>query len=176
MHSNLHPTHRMKEKDTTEEDYLQELSPTLFPKRKDFERTAPDGYFDSLSGKVLSKSGIEEANGKGKIFHILNYRNLAIAAGLALLLASIAYLRSQSNGATQTGRAIATVTTDSSASELLGMDDQSYVTLLSDELIYEAYNDDQYATISLNEELNDEMLVEYLISEGVSYDLLFEME
>ncbi|MGB6035156.1 MAG: hypothetical protein WBG42_02725, partial [Cryomorphaceae bacterium] len=87
----------MSEQGNNDKEFLKDLAPSLFSEEMEKKREIPEGYFDSLEDQVMAKIKHEEVEEpKGKVRRLINYRNLSIAAGLALLLALIPLLKENS--------------------------------------------------------------------------------
>lgn len=166
----MHLKNEMNPQDQSENDFLRELSPALFEQKPNVDDTPPEGYFDEFPDRLMAR--IENENQKTnhrKIPAYINFRTLSIAAGLALILALIPYFKSvyQSDNATTETIASTYITTDKIDNEVLA----NYID-----------TEDLYATVDLDNtelsfpgsEVNSEVIIDYLMDEGVTDQLLLE--
>ena len=87
----------MKQDENTENEFLSELSPRLFNKKIAVKADPPEGYFDTFPEKMKNRIAFENVKStpkQGKLLKFVNYRNLAIAAGFALILSLLPFLKS----------------------------------------------------------------------------------
>jgi len=150
-----------------DKDYLKELAPRLFSKEMDEKREIPEGYFDALEDRVMSKIKQEEVvEPEGKVRRLINYRNLSVAAGLALLMALIPFLKDS--------------TLDQTAAvefELESISEDAAQLYLAEEydlesIVYDLDQED--ITLSEEEELSEEEILNYLIDSEISESLIYE--
>jgi len=150
-----------------DKDYLKELAPRLFSKEMDEKREIPEGYFDALEDRVMSKIKQEEVvEPEGKVRRLINYRNLSVAAGLALLMALIPFLKDS--------------TPDQTAAvefELESISENAAQLYLAEEydlesIVYDLDQED--ITLSEEEELSEEEILNYLIDSEISESLIYE--
>ena len=81
----------MDKKKHSEDEFLEELAPRLFEKRIEVKPKAPEGYFTNLEEQIRSKIESEPVAPKGKVISLINFKNLAVAASVAVLLALVPY-------------------------------------------------------------------------------------
>jgi hypothetical protein len=157
----------MSQQDKNEKDYLKELAPRLFSKKMDVEREVPHGYFDSIENQVLSKiDRDDELEPKGKIRLLINFRNLSIAAGLALLMALIPLLKDTNPAETasiQSG--LQSISED--AAQLYLAEEYDLESIVAD-IAFESID------ISEDEGLTEEEILNYLLDSEISESLLHE--
>ncbi|HKL03307.1 MAG TPA: hypothetical protein VJ911_06505 [Cryomorphaceae bacterium] len=149
--------------ESSENEYLKELSPKLFETKVKRTDAAPDGYFDDLPEKVMAN--IDAIEGHQTISGArINWRNLGIAAGLAIAI-----------GAVQFFKPFGESSPDQSASaDLTEISTEEIETYLEESDIYEIYvlEDAEATAITANPE--DDEITDYLLAEGVSNELLYE--
>lgn len=158
----------MKKEETNENEFLQELSPKLFDKRLTNNPSPPEGYFDGLADSVMNKIDAE-ANRKrrGKLIRIVNYKNIAIAAGIAVILALIPYLKS-TNGDPVSETQIAAITIPANTE----IDDLT--AYLDENDLYGALENEGFENLSIDPEITEDQIIDYLLLEDINEDLLFE--
>ena len=150
-----------------DKDYLKELAPRLFSKEMDEKREIPEGYFDALEDRVMSKIKQEEVvEPEGKVRRLINYRNLSVAAGLALLMALIPFLKDSTLDQTAAGEF-----------ELESISEDAAQLYLAEEydlesIVYDLDQED--ITLSEEEELSEEEILNYLIDSEISESLIYE--
>ncbi|HKL39831.1 MAG TPA: hypothetical protein VJ894_04085 [Cryomorphaceae bacterium] len=150
-----------------DKDYLKELAPRLFSKEMDEKREIPEGYFDALEDRVMSKIKQEEVvEPEGKVRRLINYRNLSVAAGLALLMALIPFLKDSTLDQTNAGEF-----------ELESISEDAAQLYLAEEydlesIVYDLDQED--ITLSEEEELSEEEILNYLIDSEISESLIYE--
>lgn len=164
----------MNTNDKNEEDYLKDLAPNLFNEELEREKQLPDGYFEGLENRVLAK--IKDGNSdlpKGRLRSPVNYRNLAIAAGFALLLALSPFLWNMINDGS----------TDIQSSEMDSLEnlDENEVSLYLaeeydvDEWLYTELKESEIERIKLpNEDISDEEIIDYLLESDLSEKMILE--
>jgi hypothetical protein len=157
--------------DNNDREYLKELAPRLFSKEMDGTREIPEGYFDSLEGQVMAKINSETGSEPaGKVRSLINFRNLSIAAGLALLLALIPLLQ-ENNG--------------QDASELTASFDNQLETISEDAAalyLAEEYDLESIAMdieldeteVSSDDDLTEDEILNYLLDSEISESALYE--
>lgn len=157
----------MSQQDKNEKDYLKELAPHLFSKEMDAEHDVPEGYFDSIENQVLSKIDNDAAlEPKGKVRSLINFRNLSIAAGLALLMALIPLLNDTNLAETasiQSG--LQSISED--AAQLYLAEEYDLESIAAD-IAFESID------ISDDEGLTEEEILNYLLDSEISESLLYE--
>ena len=153
-----------------EKDYLKDLAPHLFREDLEKEREVPEGYFDGLEDRVLAKVRSEEREPeKGKIRRLINYRSVAIAAGLALILALVPYLM-QKEEAAEIAKEVDFEKVEEETAALYLAEEYDM-----DEIFYSELAEDIPEEVYLSEEgLDDEVLMEYLMENDISETLILE--
>ena len=153
-----------------EKDYLKDLAPHLFREDLEKEREVPEGYFDGLEDRVLAKVRSEEREPeKGKIRRLINYRSVAIAAGLALILALVPYLM-QKEDAAEIAKEVDFEKVEEETAALYLAEEYDM-----DEIFYSELAEDIPEEVYLSEEgLDDEVLMEYLMENDISETLILE--
>jgi len=150
-----------------DKEYLKDLAPRLFSKEMDEKREIPEGYFDALEDQVMAKIKSEKASEPaGKVRSLINFRNLSIAAGLALLIALFPFLKDS--------------TPDQTAAvefELESISENAAQLYLAEEydlesIVYDLDQED--ITLSEEEELSEEEILNYLIDSEISESLIYE--
>ena len=150
-----------------DKEYLKELAPRLFSKEMDEKREIPEGYFDALDDRVMAKiNEEEEVEPKGKVRRLINFRNLSIAAGLALLMALIPFLKDSTPVQTATVKV-----------ELESISEDSAALYLAEEYDLESIAADielDETEVTLDEDLTEEEIVNYLLDSELSESDLYE--
>lgn len=157
----------MKKEENNENEFLQELSPLLFDKRIAIDAEPPQGYFDDLNDKIKYRIISEEAKknrGGAKIIQFINVRNLAIAAGIAVIIALIPFFTSNNIDQKQTSELI--INPETTLAELNEYFNESD--------LYSAF-EAQSLNLSEVKNLNEDEIIDYLIREDYNEELLFEM-
>jgi len=160
----------MSENDKNEKEYLRDLAPNFFNEKLDREREVPRGYFENLESEVLKKIQVSQDQSTPER-RIVNYRNLSIAAGLAILLAVIPFLEdifeSSSDEITDTpAEAIST-----------GSISENDVALyIADEYDLESIAMDYDLELEPDTKgsLTDEEILDYLIDSEISESLIYD--
>lgn len=166
----MHLRDDMTPQDKNENEFMRELSPTLFDQKQRAEDTSPEGYFEEFPDRMMAR--IENENTKESRRHIpsyVNYRPLSIAAGLALILALIPYFKTVLQG-------------DKGTTETISSTNISIKEMDSDVLASYIDTEDLYATIDLqNNSLSlpqpntdSDAIIDYLIDEGMTDQLFLE--
>lgn len=158
----------MKNEENSEIEFLKELSPVLFEKKIAVDANPPEGYFDTLGEKITSKIRQDDSVKTGSEFSIgrfINFRNLALAAGVAVILALVPFFRSNTIDTAQlTELAINPEIEIAEISEYIDESD-----------LYDVFESDEISNFSISENLNDDEIINYLIREDFSEQLLLEM-
>jgi hypothetical protein len=161
----------MSEERNTEDEFLKELAPELMAFKESKSEDPPEGYFEGFTDPLMDKLKSEKRP-EAKVISLINVRNFAIAAALALILASIPFLKtylSDGNNPQNTGIQLSALTlSDSSAAEEIFIDGYD------DELIYETIDEDELADIPLSDEWNGEIITEYLMEADIENELIIE--
>lgn len=174
-----HPMSDMGAKESQEEEaaYLKEIAPKLFAEKHKVSAEAPDGYFQGLHARIAERAKAGELSNatkhteKAGVMRYMNVQNLAIAAGLAVILALVPVLNHLITG----GNSPQTQTT--------GLDDYDPDEVL--ELLYEDWADEEWLLAELAgdefipelipAEISAEDIEQYLIENDISEDFLFEI-
>jgi hypothetical protein len=159
----------MHENDQHEEEYLKEMAPILFGKKHEPRQDAPQGYFEALPEKVLQRIAAEKPT-KGRIFQLINFRNLAIAAGFALVLAALSFLQNYSNERNETHVQVSYAEIDFSDDATMDV----LAEMIDSDIVYaSALSADQY-TWEINEDIDDLDIVDFISEEGLSEEVLYD--
>jgi predicted small metal-binding protein len=161
----------MSDKDQKqEEEYLRDLAPHLH-EMKHRETRIPEGYFESLEGRVMARihSGTEE--GKGKVVPLLNFRKLAIAAGLAVILALVPVIKKMFTENTPPATSSHFAMANFSDEEVMAYLEED---LPSDDLLYEELPVEDLEIGGFQEDLSDDDIINYLLEEDLSENLILE--
>jgi hypothetical protein len=165
----------MNEDPHNEQAYLEEIAPLLFGKKHRIQDHAPEGYFDGLSAKlqerIVKEEGQEAARKSPQGF--FNFQNLAIAAGLAVLLALIPLLRQLIAGEEESPAYTQSLVTDGTDADLVF--DLVYEPWMDEAWIMTAMEEDSLTPVYFSDRIDGEDLENYLLNEGVSEALLIEM-
>ncbi len=157
----------MDTNDKNEEEYLKDLAPGLFSKDLEKDRSVPEGYFDSIEEKVLAK--VETNAPESRVFKLINYRNLAIAAGVAILLAFLPTLRTLlMNETVEIAEEVVdwdSISDDAATLYLSGEFDE--------EELYSELDWSNTETFT-EEDLSEEAIIDYLMEENLDEQLLYE--
>lgn len=169
----MHPNHEMKPEEN-DSDILRKLSPTLFEQKRSVDDAAPDGYFEEFPGRVMDRIQTNAQSNRRKIKY-LNIRNVAIAAAIALILASIPYLKSFFKSETKAPTSTEIVQNSPANSETeIGTNDEIIATYIDESDLYAALSaTDENYEISLSGS-DPDLIVDYLIDEDVSNQMLIE--
>ncbi|MCZ4408407.1 hypothetical protein O3Q51_06280 [Cryomorphaceae bacterium 1068] len=161
----------MSEQDKKEKNYLKELAPRLFSKEMDEMREIPEDYFDSLEDQVIAKiKKVSEHKPSGKVRSLINFRNLSVAAGLALLLALVPLLKD--NNVQNSSELMV-----SFDHQLNAISEDAASLYLAEEYDLEAIAADielDEAEVSSNEDLTEEEILNYLLDSEISESVLYE--
>lgn len=155
----------MKPIKNNEEEYLKEISPSLFDEKVKLNPEPPEGYFESFASKLNEKLPKQE-EAKVRKISIVNMRNLAIAASIAALIALIPFFSQNDNlnvsQVDDTYTALAALE--------LNVDDVS--DYLDIDLIIDQTLEDEDFFIKNDTEFSDSEIVTFLMDEDVSEDLI----
>ena len=150
-----------------DKEYPKELAPRLFSEEMDGTREIPEGYFDSLEGQVMAKIKEEKVvEPKGKVRSLINYRNLFIAAGLALLMALIPFLKEPSPD--EVARVEVELESISEDAVQLYLVEEYDLESIAADISFESID------ISDNEEFSEEEILNYLLDSDISESLIYE--
>lgn len=155
----------MSRQDKNEKDYLKDLAPRLFSEEMQEVREIPTGYFDSVEDRVFAKIK-PESKPKGKVRSLINFRNLSIAAGLALLLALVPLLK-EPNPSQSASLDIEIESISEDAAQLYLAEEYDLESIAAD-IAFESID------LSDNEELTQEEIFNYLLDSEVSESLIYE--
>jgi hypothetical protein len=158
----------------SEREYLEELSPSLFKKKIEVDDKPPEGYFDTLGDRVMNRIDAQNSHRQNapekKVVKLVNWKNIGVAAAIAAVIATAQFIYMS----TQQDDPIAEVTQTSFPEELGTVDMETY---LSEEDIYHAFatSDIQAESIISKEDaLNEDVIIEYLLQEDLSEELIIE--
>lgn len=158
----------------SEREYLKELAPSLFEKKIEAQDRAPKGYFDTLGDRVMNRIDAENSHRqnlpKKKTVKLINWKNIAAAAAIAGIIATAQFMYLF----TKQDAPVAEKTNTSFPEELGTLDMETY---LSEEDIYEAFASSDLSAGSIlteEDELEDELIIEYLLQEDLSEELIIE--
>lgn len=162
----------MQNEDQNEQEYLKELAPTLFGKKQEIRKEAPEGYFEDLPGKLLQRVAAEKAEQpKGKIIHLINFRNLAVAAGIAVLLALVPLVSSLLDESAEVETQVSL--------EQLDFHDEITFELVAEyvdaETVYESIIADDLDSRYLVDAIDNDDIINYLLEDEISDELLYEL-
>ncbi|MCH2213540.1 MAG: hypothetical protein MK086_00055 [Flavobacteriales bacterium] len=160
----------MSENDKNEKEYLRGLASNLFNEKKDSEREIPEGYFENLESEVLKKIQVDQDEST-PVRRLVNYRNLAIAAGFAILLAAIPFLKdsfesSPDEMAESPAEAIRTTSISESDVALYLADEYDLEAIAMD---YDLEFESETAS-----DLTEDEILDYLIDSEISESLIYE--
>lgn len=158
----------MKKEENIENEFLKELSPLLFDKRIALNAEPPEGYFEDLNSKIKSKIYLEEAKenrGGSKVMQFVNFRNLAIAAGIAVIIALIPFFKSNDIDQNKTSELV--INSETTLAELNEYVDESD--------LYSAFDEHSITNFTDAKNLNDEEIINYLMREDYNEELLIEI-
>ncbi len=161
----------METNEQSEDKYLKELSPSLFDDKIGFEPAPPEGYFDEFGAKLNTKILEEEeeettpAKPKTRILALINYKNMAIAASIAAIIAIIPFLRESS---------ITDFPQDDLYNNLLALDldEEDLSDYLDMDLIYDSVADEEWGDVNWSDDLTEDEIVTFLLEEQISEDLI----
>ena len=151
-----------------EDAFLADLSPRLFPKGKDgttrklkLPTNPPEGYFEALPERVMARvAGSASQPTTPRKVPLINVRNLAIAAAVAVIIALIPILRHALDSEQ-------TLYPDESA--WTAADEAMWLDYLDEEdLLWEDADPEQYAEVYLPDDLTAEDLENYLLDENIT--------
>jgi hypothetical protein len=160
----------MKQDDKNEKDYLKDLAPNLFREELEKERQVPDGYFDHLEDEVFAKVREDHSDlPLGKWRSVINYRNLAIAAGVALLVA-LGPLLWKAGDESTTESGVSWEAIDGEEASLYLAEEYEV-----EDWLYSEVGEDELERITLADgEISDEAIIDYLLESDVSESLILE--
>ncbi|MEM9051044.1 MAG: hypothetical protein AAGC47_03230 [Bacteroidota bacterium] len=160
----------MSENDKNEKEYLRELAPNLFNEKREGEREIPEGYFENLESEVLKKIQVDRDEST-PVRRLVNYRNIAIAAGFAILLAAIPFLKEafESSPGEMAESAADEINTES-------ISENDVALYLADEYDLESIAMDYDLEFESETEgdLTHEEILDYLIDSEISESLIYE--
>lgn len=159
----------MHENDKQEKEYLKELAPTLFSKKHEILQDAPEGYFETLPDRVLQRIAAEKQP-KGRLIQLVNFRNIAIAAGFAILLAALSFLQHHSNKGTETQAQITYAEIDFSDDATMDV----LAEMIDSEIIYASALSDGQNSWEISEDIADQDIVDFISAEGLSEEVLYD--
>jgi len=160
----------MQHNDQQEKDYLKEMAPTLFGKKHEIPADAPKGYFDALPGKLQQRISAEKMEPpKGKIIRLINFQNIAIAAGIALLLALIPVLRHVMDSPSKTAET-ATVAYEIELPENVEM--EVLADYVDEDMLYANIQTHELKSWHLNDDISDAAIIDYLAEESDPLDII----
>jgi len=164
----------MKKDHDSEREYLEELSPSLFKKKIEVDDKVPNGYFDTLGDRVMNRIDAENSHRQNmpekKTVKLINWKNIAAAAVIAGIIATAQFMYLF----TKQDEPVAEMTETSFPEELGTVDMETY---LSEEDIYDAFAASELKTNSIlteEEEIEDEVIIEYLLQEDLSHEWIIE--
>jgi hypothetical protein len=162
----------MQENEHNEEAYLKEMAPTLFGAKHQIPSDAPEGYFDALPGRLLQRIGDEkELKRKGRIVRMVSFRNISIAAGLALILAVVPFIREYVGGDDSgSEKAFAEMQLDYSDEATI----EAINELVEYDAIYASIDVDEIELWELGENIDDKDIADYLTEEGLREEIYLE--
>lgn len=156
--------------------YLRDIAPTLFAEKHKVSSEVPEGYFEGLQAKIASRAkaqGFDNATvatEKAGVLRYLNVQNLAIAAGLAIILALvpvISHLMSEGNAPTFQGAGLE----DFDPDDVLNL---LYEDWADEEWLLAELAGDEFIPELIPAEISAEEIEQYLIENEISEDFLFE--
>lgn len=165
MLSNQH----MEPNEQSEHNYLKELAPSLFDSKIEYEPTAPEGYFEEFGAKLNAEILAEESKPtlrKPSVLKLVNYKNLAIAASIAALIALIPFLRESSS---DTALPQANIQSSLLA---LDLDEEDISDYLDMELIYDNVAEEELSGVTWSSELTEDEIITFLLKEDISEELI----
>jgi len=163
----------MQHNDQQEKDYLKEMAPTLFGKKHEIPADAPKGYFDALPGKLHQRISAEKvAPPKGKIIRLINFQNIAIAAGIALLLALIPMLRHVMDSTAEVG-AEKDVAFEMELSEDIAL--EVLADYMDEDMLYANIQTHELKSWHLNDDISDAAIIDYLVEESDPLDIILSI-
>lgn len=159
----------MKKEESNDFEFLQELSPTLFENRITNKPNPPSGYFEGLADSVMDRIDADTNRKRsGKIIRLVNYKNIAIAAGIAVILALIPYLTSVVEDKSVAPEiAAVTIPADTKIEDLS--------VYLDENDLYSALENEGIEDLTLDEDISEDQIIEFLLSEGINEELLIEI-
>jgi hypothetical protein len=159
----------MHENDQQEKEYLKELAPTLFGQKHEILQDAPEGYFEALPDRVLQRIAAEKQP-KGRLIKFVNFRNLAIAAGFALVLAALSFLQHHSSEGSETHVQVTYAEIDFSDDATLDV----LAEMIDGEIIYASALSDGQKSWEISENFEDQDIVDFISDEGLSEEVLYD--
>jgi hypothetical protein len=161
----------VSEQGNNDKEFLKDLAPSLFSEEMEKKREIPEGYFDSLEDRVMAKIKSEKASEPaGKVRSLINFRNLSIAAGLALLLALIPLLKENNDQDTSELSA-------SFDNQLEAISEDAAALYLAEEYDLESIAVDielDETEVSSDEDLTEDEILNYLLDSELSESDLYE--
>ncbi len=160
----------MNSQDQNEKDFLRELSPLLFDHKQPSHDTPPEGYFNAFPDRMIAQIDKEKQRIESRrIPSYINFRNLSIAAGFALILALMPYFKT-------------VLQINTGSTETTNSNNIAYVEIDSDLLANYIDTEDLYATVDLESnsisipqpDTDSDVIIDYLMDEGISDQLFLE--
>lgn len=145
--------------ETSENEYLKELSPKLFDRKVNIPEDAPEGYFEDLPDQVMAAiDGQKELQPQPRKW--VNWRNIGIAAGLAIAIGAVQFFKPF-----QESEQVARV----SLSEISTEEMEAYI---DENDIYELMETPEANSLSVSAPSDE--ITDYLLLEGVSEEMIYE--
>ena len=166
----MHLKDDMNSQDQNENEFLRELSPTLFDQKQHADDTPPEGYFDEFPDRMMARIEKDSHNtSHRRIPSYINFRTLSIAAGFALILALIPYFKTALQSDTESTETIASIN-----KSLNKIDTKVLANYIDTEDLYSIV-DLENATLSLPQpETDSDVIIDYLMDEGMTDQLFLE--
>jgi len=164
----------MNNNNDNEKEYLEEMAPRLFEKKLEVKDKPPEGYFDTLGDRVMNRIDAENSHRQhmpeNKTVKLINWKNIAAAAAIAGIIGTAQFMYLFTKQDDPVAEKIET-----SFPEELGS--TSVEDYLSEEDIYDAFAASDLNTSSIlteEEEIEDEVIIEYLLQEDLSDEWIIE--
>lgn len=167
----MHLKDDMRPEETTDIEILRKLSPTLFEQKRSVRDAPPKGYYNQLPDKIMGRIEIKKIVEYQKPVHpYFNIRNIAIAASVAVILALIPYFKTISNSDTPSSAVAMIESGTGEKSELI----EIVASTFDDADLYANLNFERKSLELPQPETDSEILINYLIDEEVSNEIIIE--
>ncbi len=169
----MHPTLVTPEQ-KQENAYLKDLAPLLFNDALRRETRAPSGYFETLHDRIVERSEPLSPTQIQKD-HVrwpwINYRNIAIAAGLALILGLLPWIHTRTDLPLPLADPIAVAAEIFRAQSPQELTDFAYH--IDEKLLIQSIDPNILSMPGIPDGISDRELIEYLIYSGVSVEMIY---
>lgn len=157
-----------------ENDYLKDMAPRLYGDDLRSKTRVPSGYFETLDDRLAERvepfTPVSNREDRER-WPWINFRNIAIAAALAVILGVVSWIDTQS--------VLEPPITDpiAEAAELFRTQSPQALTLFAQDIderfLVQNVDPDIFSAPQIPDEITDRELIEYLIYSGVSVEMIY---